>query len=111
MVKRGDVYLAALGEPVGHEQALRRPVVIVSAEAWLASEPPVLTVVPVTRTFRNRSTHVEVEPGVSGLRATSYAKCEDVRSISPLRLEHRFGRVDDVTLARVDLILRRLLGL
>ncbi|MFT4221161.1 MAG: type II toxin-antitoxin system PemK/MazF family toxin [Microbacterium sp.] len=111
MVRRGEIYFADLGEPVGHEQAMRRPVVLVSADPWLESDPPVIAVVPVTRTARGRSTHVEIEPGDSGLRATSYAKCEDIRSISPLRLGHRFGEVDEVTMARIDLILRRILAL
>lgn len=111
MVNRGDIYLADLGEPVGHEQALRRPVVVVSADPWIESHPPVIAVVTVTRTARGRSTHVEIEPGTSGLRALSYAKCEDIRSISPLRLERRFGRADDVVVARIDSILRRVLAL
>lgn len=110
-MNRGDVYLADLAEPVGREQLLRRPVVVVSAQAWLESAPPVVAVVPVTRTRRDRSTHVEIEPGASGLSATSYAKCEDVRSISPLRLERPFGHVDDLVTARIDTILRRILGL
>lgn len=111
MVRRGEIHLADLGEPIGHEQALRRPVVVVSAEPWLASHPPVITVVPITRSYHARSTHVEVEPGGSGLKATSYAKCEDIRAISPLRLERFFGRLDGVTMAQIDVILRRLLAL
>ena len=111
MVSRGELYLADLGDPIGHEQGMRRPVLIVSAEPWLASNPPVITVVPLTRTYRARSTHVEIEPGASGLAATSYAKCEDVRSISPDRLERRFGVADDIVLVRVGTILRRLLAL
>ncbi|GAB3795473.1 type II toxin-antitoxin system PemK/MazF family toxin [Humibacter antri] len=110
-MRRGEIHLADLGEPIGHEQGLRRPVVIVSADPWLASTPPVIAVLPVTRTFRGQSTHVEIEPGSSGLRATSYAKCEDIRSISPLRLETRFGTVDDLVLARIDTILKRILAL
>lgn len=110
-MNRGEVYLADLGEPIGHEQGMTRPVVVVSADPWLASDPPVLAVIPMTRTFRNRSTHVEIEPGSSGLRATSYAKCEDIRSISPQRLRARFGVIDAVTQARIDVIVRRLLGL
>jgi mRNA interferase MazF len=111
LVKRGDIFLADLGDPVGHEQALRRPVVVVSADQWLMSNPPVVTVLPVTRTYRQRSTHVELEPGASGLAATSYAKCEDVRAISPLRLERRLGAVDQLALTRISLILSRLLAL
>lgn len=111
MVARGDLYLADLGEPIGHEHALRRPVVVVSSEPWLESNPPVIAVVPVTRTQRGRSTHVEIETGLSGLSATSYAKCEDIRSVSPLRLGRRFGSVDELVLVRIDTILRRILGL
>ena len=103
--------MADLGEPVGHEQRLRRPVLILNDQAWLDSGPPVITVVPFTRTRRAQPTHVEVEPGTSGLKETSYAKCEDIRSISPLRLTRRFGYVYDVALASVERNLRRLLAL
>ena len=110
-MRRGDLYLADLGEPVGHEQALRRPVLIVSANPWLLSDPPVVVVLPLTRSYRSRSTHVEVEPGRSGLAATSYAKCEDIRAISPLRLQHLMGEAESVVMAQVDVILARLLAL
>lgn len=108
---RGEIYLADLGTPVGHEQSFVRPVLVVSARPWLDSNPPVVAVVPLTRTRRAAATHVEVETGESGLRETSYLKCEDVRSVSPQRLSRRFGRVDDAVQARVDLVLRRILGL
>ncbi len=111
MVRRGEIHLADLGEPVGHEQALRRPVVIVSSDLWLRTNPPVVTTVPLTRTDRSRSTHVEIEPGLSGLRVVSFAKCEDIRAVSPLRLEQRLGSVEASVLGRIDVILRRLLAL
>jgi mRNA interferase MazF len=103
--------MADLGQPVGHEQGLRRPVLILNDQLWLDSDPPVITVVPFTRTRRGRPTHVEVEPGTSGLKEISYAECEDIRAISPLRLTRRFGSVDDVALASVERNVRRLLGL
>lgn len=109
-MRRGDIYLADLGDPVGHEQALVRPVLILSAQPWLDSRPPVVTVVPLTRTRRDAPTHVEVEPGHSGLAATSYIKCEDLRAISPGRLSRRFGAIEEFTLLRVEMITRRLLG-
>jgi len=61
-VRRGEIYLADLGSPVGHEQSLTRPVLVLSAQPWLDSLPPVVTVVPLTRTRRESPTHVEVEP-------------------------------------------------
>ena len=108
---RGEVYLADLGEPVGHEQSLTRPVLIVSSQPWLDANPPMVTVLPVTTTRRSSATHVELDPDKTGLRQVSYVKCEDIRAISPLRLTHLFGRVDEIVLARVEFILRRLLGL
>ena len=110
-MNRGDIYLADLGAQVGHEQATTRPVLIVSAQPWLDSNPPVVTVLPLTRTHRGGPTHVEIEPGASGLSATSYAKCEDIRAISPQRLTRSYGYVDEVVLARIRLILQRLLAI
>lgn len=110
-MKRGDIFLADLGDPIGHEQGLRRPVLIVSAQPWIDSNPPVLAILPLTRSQRHRSTHVEVEPGTSGLKDTSYIKCEDIRSISPLRLGRYFGSAGESVMLRVDLILQRLLAL
>lgn len=110
-MRRGEIYLADLGQPVGHEQAFVRPVAIMSSQPWLESTPPVVFVVPVTRTRRGAPTHVEVEPGSSGLAATSYLKCEDLRAVSVARLERRFGALDEVTLLRVETIIRRLLAL
>ncbi|MGW9555248.1 type II toxin-antitoxin system PemK/MazF family toxin [Nocardiopsis sp. NPDC055551] len=110
-MKRGEIHMADLGDPVGHEQGMRRPVLLVNAQLWLESHPPVVMAVPLTRTHRGSRTHVEIEPGSSGLKAISYAKCEDLRSISPERLGRRFGRVDDLVLFEVETVLRRLLAL
>ena len=99
------------GRPVGHEQSLTRPVLVLSAQPWLDCTPPVVTVIPLTRARLESPTHVQVEPGDSGLRETSYITCEDVRAISPLRLGRRFGRAGDDVVLRVEVILRRLLGL
>ncbi len=110
-MRRGEIYLADLGDPVGHEQAFSRPVLVLSAQPWLDSRPPVVAVVPITRTPGESPTHVEIEPGGSGLAATSYAKCEDLRAISPERLGRHFGIADDVVMTRIELITKRLLGL
>ena len=106
---RGDIFLADLGDPIGHEQAFRRPLVVMSGQRWLNTDPPVVATLAITRARRNWPEHVEIEPGSSGLRDVGYITCEFVRSVSPLRFERRLGRVDAVVVARVDTILRRLL--
>jgi mRNA interferase MazF len=111
LVKRGEICLAALGEPVGREQSHTRPVLLVSAQPWLDSNPAVVATLPITRAYRGRSTHLEIEGSSSGLRETSYVRCEDIRAVSVERISAPLGRLDEVDLVRVDAIVRRLLGL
>jgi len=96
--RRGDVWLIDFGESVGSEQAGRRPGVVVSADRLNESPASVVIVVPCTRARRNLPSHIEIEPGQSGLDETSYAKCEDVKSISEHRLVARLGVAGDETL-------------
>lgn len=109
--RRGDVWLADLGTPVGREKAGLRPVVVVSADGLNSGPAGVVIIVPVTTTRRGLPSHIEVPEDDSGLDHASYAKAEDVKSISVERLITRTGHVGpDVTfgLARV---LRYLLDL
>ena len=106
---RGDIFLADLGDPIGHEQAFRRPVVVISGQRWLNTNPPLVATLAITRTQRNWPEHIEIEPASSGLREVSYVTCEFIRAISPLRFERRLGRLDAVVMAKADAILRRLL--
>jgi mRNA interferase MazF len=55
-------------------------------------------VVPLTRTRRGLPSHVKIEPGDSGLAEPSYAKTEDVKSISTHRLVRRLGRAQSSSL-------------
>ena len=48
-------------------------------------------VVPVTPAAYGLRSHVEVEPGTSGLEHTSYARCDQLRTISTDRLRSRCG--------------------
>lgn len=52
-------------------------------------------VVPITTTYRGLPSHVEIDRGNSGLDEVSYAKCEDVKSISEQRLVGQLGAVDE----------------
>jgi len=52
-----------------------------------------------------------VQPPEGGLTTISYAKCEDIRSISKDRLSRRVGAVTPATMASIELVLRGLLVL
>ncbi len=99
---RGEVWLADL-EPVrGHEQAGRRPVLIVSDDLFNSSGAEMVIVVPFTKRRRGITYHVEVAPPEGGLRITSYAMCENIRSITLERLVETWGEVDSITLSEIE---------
>lgn len=108
---RGEVWLVDFGEPVGREQSGRRPAVVVSADRLNQSSAGVVIVVPVTTAHRGLPSHIEIDPGVSGLDEISYAKCEDVKSISEQRLIVRLGNVDSEIAFHISRALRFLLDL
>jgi mRNA interferase MazF len=109
--QRGEVWLVDFGEPVGREQSGRRPAVVVSADPLNESRAGVVIVVATTTTPRGLPSHVEIDPISSGLDEVSYAKCEDVKSISEQRLIARLGRVSDAALFEVARVLRFLLNI
>lgn len=109
--RRRELWLVDFGEPVGREQSGRRPAVIVSADPLNDSAAGVVIVVPTTTSRRGLPSHVEIEPSRSGLDAVSYAKCEDVKSVSEQRLVRRLGAVDGAAMFQIDRALRFLLDL
>ena len=96
--RRGEIWLVDFGEPVGSEQAGRRPAVVVSADPLNQSQAGVVIVVPCTTRRRDLPSHVELDPERCGLNEVSYAKCEDVKSVSDRRLVARLGAVNDEAL-------------
>ncbi len=111
VAQRGEIWLVDFGEPVGHEQGFRRPAVIISDDRLNRSRAELAIVVPVTTTRRGVPSHIEIEPGDSGLKHTSYAKAEDVKSVSTHRLIRRLGIIPADRLNRAEHALRLLLGL
>ncbi|HWJ51475.1 MAG TPA: type II toxin-antitoxin system PemK/MazF family toxin [Solirubrobacteraceae bacterium] len=109
--RRSEVWLVDFGDPVGREQSGNRPAVIVSADALNDGPASVVVVVPITTTYRGLPSHIEIDQGGSGLDEVSYAKCEDVKSISEQRLIARLGTVGDDVMFQAARALRFLLDL
>lgn len=109
--RRSEVWLLDFGDPVGREQAGRRPAVIVSSDLLNDSRAGVVVVVPITTTYRGLPSHIEIDEDGSGLNEISYAKCEDVKSVSEQRLIARLGAVDQQTIFQIGRALRLLLDL
>lgn len=105
------MWLVDFGDPVGREQSGRRPALVISADSLNESRAGVVVVVPITTTYRGLPSHVEIDRGSSGLDEVSYAKCEDVKSISEQRLIGRLGAVGDEAMFQAARALRFLLDL
>ena len=94
------------GDPIGHEQGWQRPGLVISSDEW-NRHAGVVTILPLTRTKHDLPTRVEIEAdSATGLEETSYARCEDIRSVSSRRLIHRLGVVDPFVLHSLSVVLR-----
>jgi mRNA interferase MazF len=67
--------------------------------------------VPLTSRHRGWNTHVEIEPGRSGLNTVSWAKVEDLRSISTVLLTRHLGQVEASVMNDIQARIRLLLDL
>jgi mRNA interferase MazF len=108
---RGEVWLADLNPVKEHEQAGKRPCLVISVDLFNQGASGLIVVLPITSKEKRIPFHVELNPPEGGLKVRSFIKCEDVRSISVERLEKRWGTVSSEILAAVEDRLRILLGL
>jgi len=108
---RGDVWDLDLNPVQGREQAGFRPALIFSVDLFNEGPAELVVIVPLTRTQRNIRWHVRIRPPEGGVAAESYIQCENVRSVSKLRLRRRRGRVSPPTLEQVEDRIRILIGL
>ena len=69
-----------------------------------------VVVVPITTKDKNIPLHVQINPPEGGLKEISYAKCEDLRSISKARLIECYGKVSAKTMSAVEDRISILLG-
>jgi mRNA interferase MazF len=108
---RGDVWNADLDPIRGHEQAGKRPVLIVSTDAFSSGSAELAVVLPITSKAKGIPWHVPVKAGEAGLRTQSYVMCEMVRSVAHERLTKRLGAVSEATMREVEARLRILFEL
>lgn len=106
---QGEVWDCELDPVAGHEQAGRRPCLVISVDAIGHGPSDLAIIVPISRSTFNRL-DVRIEPPEGGLVAVSHALPYQVRTISRTRLAKRRSRVTDQTLteviARVRLLIK-----
>ena len=105
-MKRGEVYWATLAPRSGSEQQGRRPVIVVSHDAF--NQTPSwrsVIVVPVSTSptqARRGPTAVGIPQGAGGLAEDSVALCHQVTTLDRAKLKDRLGALPDTLLAQVN---------
>ena len=109
---RGTVVQIVLDPTLGHEQRGVRPCVIVSDPDVTSDQRfPLLCVVPITGTPGEGPLYPSLTPGPSGLRKTSFALVDQLRSVDKRRVRRLYGRILRAELAAIDDGLSLFLGL
>lgn len=103
--KRGDMYVADLGQGIGSEQANERPVVIIQNNKGNHYADTTI-IVPITSQMKAQlPNHVIIHYGI----LTKYQGCvltEQIRTISVLRLKKYIGRLSKKDIRRIEKALR-----
>ncbi|MBY0503467.1 MAG: type II toxin-antitoxin system PemK/MazF family toxin [Bryobacteraceae bacterium] len=110
-MRYGELWWAQLDPVVGHEQAGRRPVVVVSGDWWNEIQAPVVGIVPLTSRAKGLPQHIKVPAGSGGLAVDSFLMPEHLRYVDRRRLVALVGgSLDAALLERLRTLIIRMLG-
>ena len=110
--RRGDIWMADLGVPLGSETGGRHPVLILQNNIGNRFSPTLIVAPLTTKTDRKTGsmpTHVIVNG--AGLDHTSVVLLEQIRVLDKQRVHRFFGRLTEKQMERVDEAARISLGL
>ncbi len=111
-VHRGDIYYADLSPVVGSEQGGIRPVLIVQNDVGNRFSPTVIAAAITSQLDKTKlPTHIHVKTPDSGLARDSIVLLEQIRTLDKRRLKEHMGRLDPLSMDRVDQALQVSFGL
>lgn len=113
MIRRGEVWWAALAEPAGSEPGYRRPVVVVQCNEFNESRIQTVVVATLTTNLRLAAAPGNVLCGRSdtGLPKNSVINVSQILTINKARLTLRAGKLPGKLMQTVEDGLRSVLGL
>lgn len=101
--RRREIWWTDFLPTTGREITKERPAVVLSANQFQDSGRGLVIVVPCSRTKRGFPSHVELTPADSRMNETTYAMCEQIRSVDLQRLKRCMGFVDnDIVLRAIE---------
>lgn len=103
MIKRGEIYYADLNPTIGAEINKKRPVLIISNDANNRVSNTI-TILPITSNISKiYPFEVSLPSKVSGLPKPSKVQCQQIRTISKLRVTGKTaGQVLATTLLQIE---------
>ncbi|HEX5851889.1 MAG TPA: type II toxin-antitoxin system PemK/MazF family toxin [Solirubrobacteraceae bacterium] len=110
---RGELWWADLGLPRGSAPALRRPVLVISADQYNRSNLDTVTVAVVTSKLQLAALpgNVAIPADASSLEADSVVNVTQIATIDRVAIEERIGALPDWLMAQIDAGLTRALAL
>lgn len=103
-MRRGEIWWADFGNPVGSEPGYRRPALILQADSFNRSAIATIVVVPLSRTLGLAAApgNVLCRPRETGLRRASVANVSQVAVIDRRRLVEKAGALSAALLRQVE---------
>ena len=110
-VRRGDVWLAGLGEASGSEQGGVRPVVVIQNDTGNRYSPTTIVAAVTGRIKKDLPTHAVLVKGSRLLRLDSTILLEQIQTIDRSRLMKYLGRLEGFEMRQADEALTVSVGL
>ncbi len=112
-MRRGELWWADLGLPRGSAPALRRPVLVISADQYNRSRLATVTVAVLTSNVRLAALpgNVLIAAELTGLDDDSVVNVTQLATIDRTTTEERLGALPDWLMVQVDTGLQRALAL
>lgn len=112
-IKRGEIWWADLGEPMGSEPSLRRPVLIVQDNQYNWSRIATVIILSITSNIRLAELpgNILISKKESGLPKESVINVSQITTIDKNWLEDKVGSISLTLMEEIDYGLGLILGL
>jgi len=112
-IRRGDIWFADLGEPIGSEPGYVRPVLVVQDNRYTDSDLATVVVISLTSNIGHASYpgNVVLDSKESGLDKDSVINVTQIVTVDKEQLTEMAGSVSQLTLDQVEYGLSLVLGL
>ena len=111
-INRGDIFYADLSPVVGSEQGGTRPVLVVQNDVGNKYSPTVIIAAITSQLDKAKlPTHIELKKEEYNLSKDSVVLLEQIRTLDKRRLKTLVGKVDALTMNKVDVAILISLGI